>query len=60
MIKGHIGIRGCIGHFFKTFGAVTIICVEMIAKIGNNDECLAAIAQVIAECNGKPDIPWES
>jgi hypothetical protein len=47
-------------YFFKTFGTVTILCVKMRLKIGNDEEHLAAIAQVIAECDGKPDMLWES
>jgi hypothetical protein len=60
MIESRIGTRGRIEYFFKTFGAVAILCVEMKLKIGNDDERLAAIAQVIAECDGKPDTLWGS
>ena len=59
MIEGRIGTRDPIQYFFKTFGAVAILCVETKVKIGNDDERLAAIAQVIAECDGKPDTLWE-
>ena len=39
---------------FKTFGAVAVLCIEMKLKVGNDDERLEVIAQVIAECDGKP------
>jgi hypothetical protein len=53
-----IGTRGRIEYFFKTFGAIGILCVEMKPKIGHDDERLDVIAQVIAECDGKPDALW--
>jgi len=59
-IEGRIGKTGRIEYFFKTFGVVAILCVELKLKIGNDDERLAAIAQVIAECDGKLDALWES
>ena len=48
------GTQGRIVHFFKTFGAVAVLCIEMMLKVGNDDERLKIIAQVIAECDGKP------
>ena len=49
-------INGTQGHieYFKTFGAVVVLCIEIQLKVGNNDERLKIIAQVIAECNRKP------
>jgi len=52
---GRIGTRGRIKYCFKVFGAVAILCVEMKPRVGNEEERLDAIAQVIAECDGKPD-----
>ncbi|KAM6503629.1 hypothetical protein JOM56_000572 [Amanita muscaria] len=52
MIDGHIGTQGCIEYFFKALGAVAVLCIEMRLKVGNDDERLKIIAQVIAECNG--------
>ncbi|KAF9505804.1 hypothetical protein BS47DRAFT_1385816 [Hydnum rufescens UP504] len=52
MVEGRIDTRGRVEYFFKTFGAVAILCIETKLKIGNNDERLATIAQVIAECDG--------
>ncbi|KAM6492144.1 hypothetical protein JOM56_011868 [Amanita muscaria] len=51
MIKGRIGTQGCIEYFFKAFGAVAVLCIEMRLKVGNDDERLKIIAQVIAECD---------
>ena len=53
MIDGHIGTQGCI-EYFKTFGPVAVLCIEMRLMVGNDDERLKIIAQVIAECDGKP------
>ena len=53
-VGGRIGTQGCIKYFFKTFGAVAILFIEMKLKVGNDAEHLKAIAQVIAECDGKP------
>ncbi|KAM6489096.1 hypothetical protein JOM56_015508 [Amanita muscaria] len=50
MIDGHIGAQGCI-EYFKAFGAVAVLCIEMRLKVGNDDERLKIIAQVIAECD---------
>jgi hypothetical protein len=54
MINSCNGTQGCIEYFFKTFGAVMVLCIEMKLKVGNDDERLKIIAQVIAECDGKP------
>ncbi|KAM6492127.1 hypothetical protein JOM56_011851 [Amanita muscaria] len=51
MIDGHIGAQGCIEYFFKAFGTVAVLCIEMRLKVGNDDERLKIIAQVIAECD---------
>ena len=54
IIDGRIGTQGRIEYFFKTFGAVAVLCIEMKLKVGNDDERLKIIAQVIAECDSKP------
>jgi hypothetical protein len=51
MIGSRIGTHGRI-EYFKTFGAVAILFIEMKLKVGNDAERLKAIAQVIAECDG--------
>jgi len=58
IIEGRIGTNGRIEYFFSTFGAVAILCIEVKLKIGNDAERLEAIAQVIAECDGKSDELW--
>jgi asparagine synthetase A len=30
--------RGRIEYFFKTFGAVAVLCIEMKLKVGNDDD----------------------
>ena len=55
MIDGRIGTQGHI-EYFKTFGAAAVLCIEMKLKVGNDDERLKIIAQVIAECDGKPRV----
>jgi len=45
-------IKGRIEYFFKAFGAIAVLCIEMKFKIGNDKERLDCIAQVIAECDG--------
>jgi hypothetical protein len=52
VIEGRIGTKGRIKYLFKTFGATAILCIEMKLKIGNDEERLDAIAQVIVECDG--------
>lgn len=54
IIDGRIGTRGRITYYFKAFGAVAILCIEMKLGVGNEEERLKAIAQVIAECDGRP------
>ena len=54
IIDGRIGTQGRIEYFFKTVGVVAVLCIEMKLKVGNDDERLKIIAQVIAKCDGKP------
>ena len=53
MINGTVGTQGHI-KYFKTLGAVVVLCIEMQLQVGNYDERLKIIAQAIAECNRKP------
>ncbi len=53
MIDDRIGTQGRIAYFFQTFGTVVLLCIEMKLKVGNDDERLKIIAQIIAECDGK-------
>jgi hypothetical protein len=52
IIEGRNGTKGSVEYIFKTFGAITILCIEMKLKIGNDAERLDAISQAIAECFG--------
>lgn len=54
MIPGRIGTQGRIGYFFKAFGAIAILFIEMKLLVGNDIERLNAIAQVIAESDSTP------
>ena len=53
MIEGHFTTRGQIEYCFKAFGAVVILCIETKMKMGDDQERLNVIAQVIAECLGQ-------
>ncbi|KAF8342428.1 hypothetical protein F5887DRAFT_1062352 [Amanita rubescens] len=50
VIESRITTRGRIEYYFKAFGAVAILCIEIKPEIGDKDGRLNAIAQVIAEC----------
>jgi len=52
VIQSHITTRGRIEYYFKAFGAVVILCIQIKPEIGDKDGRLNAIAQVIAECDG--------
>jgi len=41
-------------QYFKAFGAVAVLCIEMKLQVGSDDERLKIIAQVIADCDLKP------
>lgn len=50
-------INGRIEYFYRTFfGSVAILFIEIRLKVINDVERLKAIAQVIAECDGKPHV----
>jgi hypothetical protein len=52
IIEGCIGTKGHIEYFFKAFGTIAILFIEMKLKVGNDMERLKAIAQVIVESDG--------
>ena len=52
MISGRIKTRGRIEYYFLAFGGLSILVIEVKYKLGNANEWLDAIAQVIAECDG--------
>ncbi|KIK09792.1 hypothetical protein K443DRAFT_301106 [Laccaria amethystina LaAM-08-1] len=51
IIEGRISTRGRIKHYFKAFGSISVLFIEVKFKIGNDADRLDAIAQVIAECD---------
>ena len=52
MIYSRITARGRIEYYFLVFGGHSILVIEVNYKLGDADERLDAIAQVIAECDG--------
>ncbi|KAH9042676.1 hypothetical protein EDB85DRAFT_1085527 [Lactarius pseudohatsudake] len=51
VVAGLITTRGRVEYHFKTFaGAISVVFVEVKFRIGDPEERLDAIAQVIAEC----------
>ena len=56
IIEGRIGTQGRIKYSFQIFGAVAILFIEIKLKVVNDAERLKAIAQVIAECDGKSSL----
>jgi hypothetical protein len=52
-IPGRMTTKGRIEYHFKVFGALTILFIEVKLEIGSADELHDAIAQVIAESDGK-------
>ncbi|KAF8325768.1 uncharacterized protein EI90DRAFT_3146606 [Cantharellus anzutake] len=47
-----VGAKDHIGNFYKIFGAVAIISVEMMHARRNSEERLKGIAQIMVESNG--------
>ena len=45
---------GRVEYLFKAFVTVAILFIEMKLKVLNDTERLKAIAQVIAECDARP------
>ena len=52
VIQSCITTRGRIEYYFKAFGVIVILCIEIKLETGDKDACLNVIAQVIAECDG--------
>ena len=53
MLEGRITTKGRVEYLFKTYGAITIVFIEVKLDIGNLAERLNCYAQVIAECDGE-------
>jgi hypothetical protein len=52
ILEGRITTKGRIEYQFLTYGAVTIVFIEVKLEIGSLPERLNCVAQVIAECDG--------
>ncbi|KAF8329679.1 uncharacterized protein EI90DRAFT_3061538 [Cantharellus anzutake] len=52
IIAGDIATQDRIGYFFKIFGAVAVLLIEMKRLVGSSEERLKGIAQVIAKSDG--------
>ena len=44
---------GNIEYYFKAFGSIAALCIQVKLKIGSRKEQMDAIAQVTAECDGQ-------
>ncbi len=51
-IQARIATRGRIEYYYKVFGGVTVLFIEVQSKVGSGVEHLNQVAQVIAECDG--------
>jgi hypothetical protein len=56
-LQGRITTRGRIEHHYKIFGGVTIVFIEIKKVLGDGTDRLDAIAQIIAEFDGKSGLP---
>jgi hypothetical protein len=52
LIEGRITTKGHIEYQFQTYGAINVVLIEVKLEIGNQQERLNFVAQVIAECDG--------
>jgi hypothetical protein len=53
IIPGRMTTKGRIEYHFKVFGGLSIVFIEAKRQLGTATERLNAIAQVIAESDGK-------
>jgi hypothetical protein len=53
ILQAQRGTQGSILHTFKIFGAIAILFIEVKFSVGNDEERMKFIAQVIAESNRK-------
>jgi hypothetical protein len=56
ILDGRVTTRGKIEYYFKAFGSVAVLFIEVKLKIGSRKERLDAIAQTIAECDGQASL----
>jgi len=57
-IPGRMTMRGRIEYHFLVFGGLSILVIEVKYILGNAEERLNAIAQVIAECDGTHQVHY--
>jgi hypothetical protein len=53
ILDGRVTTRGKIEYYFKAFGSIAALFIEVKLEIGSGKERMDAIAQVIAECDGQ-------
>jgi len=53
IFDGRVTTRGKIKYYFKAFGSIAALFIEVRLKIGSRKERMDAIAQAIAECDGQ-------
>jgi hypothetical protein len=51
IIEGRITKKGRVEYYFKAFGSIAVLFIEIKLTIGTAKERLDAIAQIIAECD---------
>jgi hypothetical protein len=51
ILDGRVTTKGKIEYYFKAFGSIAALFIEVKLKIGSKKERLDAISQVIAECD---------
>src|ERR1700722_7565713 len=52
IIEGRITSKGRIEYYFRAFGSISVVFIEVKFAIGDTEERLDAVAQIIAECDG--------
>jgi len=53
ILDSRVTTKGKIKYYFKAFGSIAVLFIEIKLKMGGKKERLDAIAQVIAECDGQ-------
>lgn len=53
MMPGRLATAGRIEYQYKAFGDLTVLCIEVKVGMDTSDQYLDAVAQLIAEADGK-------
>jgi len=53
ILDGRVTTKDKIESYFKAFGSIAVLLIEVKLRIGCAKERIDAIAQVIAECDGQ-------